>query len=101
MRYEAGDSAIVVGMKRVSNDVLEIISATFLPKNYSRPKAIIHDFGSKFNRLQNGHHWNAPFMLITTVQIPASYLLPSPRYLAQYLADIIPYLLFKRKDMKI
>ena len=38
------------------------------------------DFVSKFNLQQNGHHWNAPFVLITTVQIPASYLIPSPRY---------------------
>ena len=38
------------------------------------------DFGSKFNLQQNGHHWNAPFVLITTVQIPASYLIPRPRY---------------------
>ena len=43
---------------------------------------VFHNFGSKFNRQQNGHHWNAPFMLITMVQIPASYLIPSPRYLA-------------------
>ena len=26
-------------------------------------------FGSKFNLHQNGHHWHAPFMLITMVQI--------------------------------
>ena len=38
------------------------------------------DFVSKFNLQQNGHHWNAPFVLITTVQIAASYLIPSPRY---------------------
>jgi len=41
-----------------------------------------HDFGSKFNPQLNGHHLNAPFMLITMVQIPAPYLIPSPRYLA-------------------
>ena len=50
-----------------------------LAKNRTRPKAIIHDFGSKFNLQQNGHHWNAPFMPITMVQIPASYLIPSLR----------------------
>ena len=27
-------------------------------------------------------HWNAPFMLITMGQIPALYLIASPRYLA-------------------
>ena len=43
---------------------------------------VLHDLGSKFNLQQNGHHMNAPFMLITMVQIPASYLIPSPRYLA-------------------
>ena len=42
---------------------------------------VFHDFGSKFNGQKNGHHWNAPIMLITLVQVPASYLLPSPRYL--------------------
>ena len=55
-------------------------------KNRTRPKAMVyHDFGSKFNRHQNGHHWNSLFMLITMVQIPASYLLPSLRYLAKLL----------------
>jgi len=48
---------------------------------------VFHDFGSKFNLQQNRHHLNALFMLITMVQIPASYLIPSPRYLAQYIAQ--------------
>ena len=43
---------------------------------------VFHDSGSKFNLQQNGHHMKAPFMLITMVQVPASYLIPSPRYLA-------------------
>ena len=34
----------------------------------------------------HGRHRNAPFMLITMVQIPASYHIPSPRYLASNLA---------------
>ena len=28
----------------------------------------VYDFGSKFNLQQNGHHQNAPFMLITMVK---------------------------------
>jgi len=43
---------------------------------------VFHDFGSKFNLQQNGHHLKALFMLITMVRIPASYLIPSPSYLA-------------------
>jgi len=42
---------------------------------------VFHHLGSKFNLHQNGHHLNALFMLITMVQVPASYLIPSPRYL--------------------
>ena len=38
-----------------------------------------HDFGSTDRK--NGHHWKAPFMLITMVQIPASNLIPCLRYL--------------------
>ena len=40
-----------------------------------QPKAksmVFHDFGSKFNRQLTGLHWNASFILITMVQIPAS-----------------------------
>ena len=43
---------------------------------------VFHDSGSKFNLQQNGHHLNAPFMLITMVQVPALYVIPSQRYLA-------------------
>jgi len=43
---------------------------------------VFHNFGTKFNLKQNGHHLNAPFMLITMVQISAPYLIPSPGYLA-------------------
>jgi len=43
---------------------------------------VFHDLGSKFNLQQNGYHLNALFMLITMVQILPSYLIPSPRYLA-------------------
>jgi len=43
---------------------------------------VFHDFGSKFKLLENGHRFKTVFMLITMVQIPASYLIPSPRYLA-------------------
>ena len=49
---------------------------------------LIHDFGSKFNLHQNRHHLKAPFMLITMVQIPASYLIPSPRYMYMHLYSI-------------
>ena len=40
---------------------------------------VFHDFGSKVNLQQNGHHLKALFMMITMVQIPAPYLIPSPR----------------------
>jgi len=45
---------------------------------------VFNDLGSNFNLQQNGHHFNAPFMLITMVQVPALYLIefPSQRYLA-------------------
>jgi len=46
---------------------------------------VFHDFGSNFNLQQNGNHLNAPLMLITMVQIPALYLIPSPRHLAKYI----------------
>ena len=50
---------------------------------------VFNDFGSKFNLQQNGHHLKAPFTLIAMVQIPASYLIPSPRYLAQCIAQTL------------
>jgi len=50
-------------------------------KNHTQAM-VFHDFGSKFNLQQNGHHLNIPFMLITMVQIPPPYLIPSPRFLA-------------------
>jgi len=43
----------------------------FLPR-IALDQRLIHDFGSKFSPLQNGHHLNVSFMLITTMQIPAS-----------------------------
>jgi len=43
---------------------------------------VFHDLGLKFNLLENGHRLKALFVLITMVQIPAPYLIPSPRYLA-------------------
>ena len=48
---------------------------------------VFHDFGSKFNLQQNGHRLNTPFMLITMVQVPPPYLIPSPRYLAKYIVQ--------------
>ena len=48
---------------------------------------VFHDFGSKFNLQQNGHRLNTPFMLITIVQVPPPYLIPSPRYVAKYIAQ--------------
>ena len=81
LRYEAGDCAVVVSIKEPSNDILKMVFnfGRIFAKNRTQPKA---DFESKFHIQQNGHHWKAPFMLITVVQIPASYLIPSPRYLA-------------------
>jgi len=43
---------------------------------------VFHDLGSKFNLQQNGHHLNIPFMLITMVQVPPPYLIPSSSFLA-------------------
>ena len=50
---------------------------------------LFRNFGSKFNLQQNGHHWNAPVVLITMVQIPASYLIPSPRYAPSMLITMV------------
>ena len=47
---------------------------------------VFHDFGSKVNLQQNGRRLNTPFMLITIVQVPPPYLIPSPRCLAKYIA---------------
>ena len=94
MRYEAGDCTIVISMKRAfkpcpGNDFYcrsHFCQKSHWTKGYN--PWVFLDFGSKFNLQQNWHHWNAPFKLITMVQIPASYLIPSPRYLASivYLA---------------
>ena len=52
---------------------------------------VFHDFGSKFNLQQNRHNLKALFMQITMVQIPASYLIPSPRYTAQNkMSSLVP-----------
>jgi len=62
-------------------------------KNRTQAKAIynpwffFHEFGSKFNLQQNGHRLNTPFMLITMVQVPPPYLIPSPRYLAKHIVQ--------------
>ena len=48
---------------------------------------VFHDFGSKVNLQQNGRRLNTPFMLITIVQVPPPYLIPSPRYLAKYIVQ--------------
>jgi len=68
--------------KNLLNDVLKVDFnvAHIFAKKRTQPKAF-YNSGSKFNLKQNGHHLNAPFMLITMVQIPAPYLIPSPRYL--------------------
>jgi len=72
--------------KELSNDVLYVIFDVghIFAKNHTQPEAIIHGFswfGSKFNVWQNGHHLKALFMLITMVQISASYLIPNLRYI--------------------
>ena len=76
-----------------------VISSTMVRSHIVRAIQIsqgrdIHSFGSKFNLQQNGHHLNAPFMLITMIQIPAPYLIPSPRYLAQYIAQTFAYSMY-------
>ena len=67
----------------LSNDVFKMNShfcqKLHLTKGYNNPW-FFHDFESKFNLQQNRHQWNAPFMLITMVQIPASYLIRSPTF---------------------
>ena len=73
--------------KELSNDVLYVgfnVRHIFCQKSHSIKGWVsvfmfFHDFGSKFNLQQNGHQLKALFMLITMVQIPASYVNPSPR----------------------
>ena len=85
MRYEAGNCTIAISMKRPFKRCPKkwiLMLVTFLPKIAlkQRLSIVFHDLGSKFNLQQNGHHLNAPFMLITMVQIPPQYLILSPRY---------------------
>ena len=75
IRYEAGNCAIVINMKRAFKRC---------PK---RGSMVFHDFELKSNLQQNGHHLNTPFMLITMVQVPPPYLIPSPRYLTKYIVQ--------------
>jgi len=96
MEYEAGNCAIVISMKRAFkiNDAPKcffFLIVGFISDNRTQPKAtIINGFFmimGHFNLQQNGihYHLNAPFMLITMVQIPPSYLILSPRYLTKYI----------------
>ena len=69
--------------KDLSDDVLRVDSNVghIFAKKHTQPKATIamvfHDFESKFNLQQKC--WSH------MVQIPPSYLIPSPRYLAKYI----------------
>ena len=75
IRYEAGNCAIVINMKRAFKRC---------PK---RGSMVFHDFELKSNLQQNGHRLNTQFMLITMVQVPPPYLIPSPRYLTKYIVQ--------------
>ena len=74
--FEAGNCAVVISMK-----------TAFKRCRHPPMSMVFHDLGSKFNLQQNGHHLNAPFMLITMVQIPPQYHILSPRYLAKYIVQ--------------
>ena len=79
MSYEAWYFAIVVH---------------FCPKKSHSTKGYnpwrFHDFGSKFNRKQNGHQWNASFMLIAMVQIQLFISFLAQRISAACLRSLIP-----------
>ena len=74
--------------KELSNDAQKLFFLLLVPFCQDQRllhSMVFHDLGSKFNLQQNLNHLNAPFMLITVVQIPPSYPIPSPRYLAKYI----------------
>ena len=72
-----------------------ILSASLWLKPVQAVIQVFHDLESNFNLHQNdtkmGLPLNAPFMLITMVQIPPSHLIPSPRYLAKYIQRVQHY----------
>ena len=64
-----------------------------LDNNQRLLSLVFHNFGSKFNLQQNGHHYKALFMLIKMVQISASYLIPSLRYISEFLPCVTQYIM--------
>ena len=85
--YSCRDCAIVISIKRAFKWCPKVIfdGGHIFAKKIALKQRIIHgfhNFGSKSNLQQNGHHLKALFMLITMVQISASYLIPSPRYIS-------------------
>ena len=87
MKYEAGNHAIMIRYEKSFQRMPQnVFFYCWSHKSYSTKVYIHnHDLVSKFNLQQNRYHLNALFMLITMVQIPPSYLIPSPRYLAKYI----------------
>ena len=78
---------------QIPNDVLKMLFCCWCQKSPSTKGHIIHVVrilaqNSTYSKMEIIHFdWNASFMLITMVQIRASYLIPSPRFLAQYIAQ--------------
>ena len=88
MKYEAGNHAIMhmISMKRAFKGCPKMFFFyCWSHKSYSTKSYIHNPRFFMINLQQNGYHLNALFMLITMVQIPPSYLIPSPRYLAKYI----------------
>ena len=76
----------------LSNDVLnmDFNVGHIFAKNRTQAKAIIHGFSWFWVKIQltaKRTSLNTPFMLITMVQVPPPYLIPSPRYLAKYIVQ--------------
>jgi len=81
MKYEAGNHAIMISMKRDFKGCPKMFfSYCWSHKSYSTKGYIHNPCFFMINLQQNGYHLNALFM-----QIPPSYLIPSPRYLAKYI----------------
>jgi len=89
MRYEAGNCTIAISMKRTfkwcPKSGFQCWSHFCLKwhsnKGYNPWFFMILGQNSTYSK--NGHRLNTLFMLITMVQVPPPYLIPSPRYLAK------------------
>ena len=86
MRYEDGNCTIAISMIRCFNDVLEMVFNVghIFVKNRTRPKAIIiHGFRVKIQPTTKWTSLKCSIHADHNGANPASYLIPSPSYLAK------------------